>query len=80
MLTVTTDYFPLNIYYVFEVIELNNVSVTEMRACFKCVNKTMFYTALNALDVHFIAFNANDTPLHETIYIQYILIKNLLNI
>ena len=54
------------------------ISVTEMHACFKCVNKTMFYTALNALDVHFIAFNANDTPLHETIYIQYILIKNVL--
>ena len=40
----------------------------------------MFYTALNALDVHLIAFNANDTPLHETIYIQYILIKDVLNI
>ena len=43
-----------------------NGSVTEMHECFKCVNKTMFYTALNALDVHLIAFNANDTPLHET--------------
>ena len=37
-----------------------------MHACFECVNKTMFYTILNALDVHLIAFNANDTPLHET--------------
>ena len=50
-----------------------------MHECFKCVNKTMFYTALNALDVHFIAFNANDTPLHETSFIQNIIIKYVMN-
>ena len=40
----------------------------------------MFYTTLNALDVHLIAFNANDTPRYETICIQYILIKDVRNI